>query len=449
VDDKAVRAHFIAGLVALFLGATGGLLYSLQLLGSHPWPGVELLSAGRVRMFHTNMLIFGWLVNGFIGGLNYVVPKLTDRPLASPKLTWLIFGAWQLVVLLTGAGILMGHAQGIEYSETPLFVDPLIILGVVLLSINLLTPILKARSDSYYVSIWYVSAALIWTALNYIMGTYLPQYVVPGTGGAAIVSTFIHNQVGLLVTPLGWGLLYYFVPAALKKPIYSHALSLVGFWSLAFFYPLNSVHHYLYSPIPMFIQYASVVASVCIHVVVYTVAYNFYATLRGRGSELLTNIPLRFFNLWITSYILTCLQCAVQVTLSAQQIIHFTDWVVGHAHLVLFGVFSFWLLGIMAYLWPKMYKRPLPWGWASAAFWLCAAGTLVMWVDLGAAGLVQGFLWRQASVPWIESVKASAPFWMARTLAGVGIFGGIVCMTVALYKTARPSAGRRSAAVEA
>ncbi len=398
---------------------------------------MELLSPGRVRMFHTNMVAYGWLVNAFIGGLCYVVPRLTGHPLASRKLSWTIFWAWQLIVLLTGAGILMGHAQGVEWGETPIFVDPLVVAGVVLLIINVFVPILKAKGEAYYVSIWYFVAALIWTALNYIMGNYLPQFVVPGTGGAAITSAFIHNLVGLLVTPLGWGLLYYFVPAELKKPIYSHALSLIGFWSLAFFYPLNSVHHYLYSPIPMFIQYASVVASVGIHVVVYTVAYNFFATIRGNGVALLSSIPLRFFYIGIVNYILTCLQCAIQVTLTAQQIIHFSDWVVGHAHLVMFGVFGFWILGMMAYLWPRMYRRPLPWALASWAFWLCAFSTVVMWVDLLAAGLVQGFLWRNPEVPWMESVNASQGFWWARILSGLAMLGGVICFALALYRTAR------------
>jgi cytochrome c oxidase cbb3-type subunit 1 len=258
---------------------------------------------------------------------------------------------------------------------------------------------------------------------------------VPGTGGAAISSAFIHNLVGLLVTPIGWGLLYYFVPAEIKQPIYSHALSLIGFWSLAFFYPLNSVHHYLYSPIPMFIQYASIVASVGIHVVVYTVAYNFIMTIRGNGKLLLSSIPLRFFYLGICNYILTCLQCAVHVTLSAQQIIHFSDWVVGHAHLVMFGVFGFWIMGFMAYLWPKMYRRPIPWALASWAFWLCAFGNFIMWVDLLAGGLVQGYLWRQAQVPWMESVIASRPFWLTRTFCGTAIFVGLILFALAIYKT--------------
>ncbi len=449
VDEPLVRAHFIAGFACLLFSVTGGLLYSLQLLGMYPFPGTEMLSPGRVRMFHTNMIAYGWIVNAFIGGLCYVVPKLTDRPLASKALSWTIFVAWQAIVLLTAFGILLGHAQGVEWGETPIFVDPLVILGVVLLGINLLVPILKAKNEPYYVSIWYFVAAIIWTALNYIMGNYLPQYVVPGTGGAAISSAFIHNLVGLLVTPIGWGLLYYFVPAEIKKPIYSHALSLIGFWSLAFFYPLNSVHHYLYSPIPMFIQYASVVASVGIHVVVYTVAYNFVATLRGNGSKLLSSIPLRFFYLGIFNYLLTCMQCAIQVTMSAQQIIHFSDWVVGHAHLVMFGVFGFWILGYMAYLWPKMYGRPLPWKLASWAFWLCGAGNFIMWVDLLAGGLVQGYLWRLPQVPWIESVIASRPFWLTRTFTGIAIYTGLVLFIIAIYRTAHPASNEVSGLAQA
>lgn len=439
IDYPLVRAHFLAGFFCLLFSMTGGLSFSLQLLGMYPFKGLELLSPGRVRMMHTNMIAYGWMVNAFIGGLAYVIPKLTDRPLAARWLSWTIFAAWQVVVLGTVFGILGGYAQGVEWGETPIFIDPLVVLGVVLLSINVLTPVIKARHEAYYVSIWYITAALVWTALNYIMGNYLPQFVVPGTGGAAITSAFIHNLVGLLVTPLGWGLLYYFVPAELKKPIYSHALSLIGFWSLAFFYPLNSVHHYLYSPIPMFVQYASVVASVGIHVVVYTVAYNFIATLRGNGVALFNSIPLRFYYLGIANYLLTCLQCAVQVTLSAQSIIHFSDWVVGHAHLVMFGVFSFWLFGMMGYLWPKMYKRPLPWAPASWAFWLCAISNFFMWGDLLVAGLVQGFLWRNPQVPWMESVEASKVFWWARTLSGVAMLGGVLCFAWAIYRTAYPA----------
>ncbi|MEK7764593.1 MAG: cbb3-type cytochrome c oxidase subunit I [bacterium] len=437
VDEKLVRWHFLAGFAWLAVSVLAGLAFSLQFLGLYPAPGTEWLSPGRVRMVHTNLVAYGWIVNAFVGGMCYVVPKLTDFPLFSRRLSWFIFWAWQAIITLTLGGLLGGYAQGVEWTETPLFVDPLIVLGVVLLIVNLGAPILRAREKPYYVSIWYFVAALIWTALNYLMGNYLPQYVVPGTGGAAITSAFIHNLVGLLVTPVGWGLLYYFAVAELRVPIYSHALSLVGFWSLAFFYPLNTVHHYLYSPIPMFVQYAAIVASVGIHVVVYTVAYNFFATLRGHGARLLDSLPTRWFFLGIVNYLFTCIQCAVQVTLTAQQIIHFSDWVVGHAHLVMFGVFGFWILGFMAYLWPKMYRRPMPWGLHSAAWWLCAIGNIVMWVDLLAAGLVQGFLWRLPEVSWMQSVTASHPFWLVRTITGVGIGAGLICFILAILATAR------------
>ena len=439
VDEKLVRWHFLAGFAWLAVSVLAGLAFSLQLLRAYPFPGVELLSPGRVRMVHTNLIAYGWIVNAFVGGMCYVVPKLTDFPLFSRRLSWIIFWVWQAIMAATLGGLLGGKAQGIEWTETPLFVDPFIVLGVVLLIVNLGAPILRAREKPYYVSIWYFVAALIWTALNYLMGNYLPQYIVPGTGGAAITSAFIHNLVGLLVTPIGWGLLYYFAVAELKVPIYSHALSLVGFWSLAFFYPLNTVHHYLYSPIPMFVQYAAIVASVGIHVVVYTVAYNFFATLRGHGARLLDSLPTRWFFLGIVNYLFTCIQCAVQVTLTAQQIIHFSDWVVGHAHLVMFGVFGFWILGFMAYLWPKMYRRPMPWGLHSAAWWLCAIGNIVMWVDLLAAGLVQGFLWRNLA-PWEESIIASMPFWHVRTVAGTMIAAGQLLQAYNMLLTARSPA---------
>ena len=123
-------------------------------------------------------------------------------------------------------------------------------------------------STGLYVSLWYFLAAFAWTGLVYFMGNYLPQFWVPGTAGAAITGLFIHDLVGLFVTPIGWGLMYFFVPLLLRKPIWSHALSLIGFWGLAFFYPMQGVHHFLFSPIPMYAQYGAVVATIAVEIVV-------------------------------------------------------------------------------------------------------------------------------------------------------------------------------------
>ena len=440
VNRPLIKAHIVAGFVFLFTSVFAGLLYALQLSRFYPFPGVELLSPGRVRMIHTNDIAYGFLFNCFIACLLWIVPRLTGQRVLSVKLSWLIFWAWQAIVTATSLGILTGHAQAIEWGETPIFVDPFVLLGGALLIANVGTPILKVRKRPLYVTLWYFSAMLVWLPLTYAMGNYIPQFFVPGAGGAAVTGLFIHDLVGLTVTPLGWGMMYYFVPVILKKPVWSHTLSLVGFWGLAFFYPLNGVHHFFYSPIPMYAQYGAVMSTVAVEIVVFTVIVNFFMTLRGRGNFLKDNIVIRWFYTGMIFYFITCLQCAFQTTLTFQRLIHFSDWVVGHAHLVMMGVFGFWIIGATTYLWPRLVGRA--W-WSNRlnniAYWLCALGTLVMFLDLLVAGVAQGYLWQNLA-PWERSLTASYPFWHLRTIAGIGIITGFMLIAYNLWMTAR--AGR-------
>lgn len=436
VDRRLVAWYFVAALVYLGVSLLGGLLMALQLVQANPLQGIELLSPGRWRMIHTNAVAYGFLANSFLGALHWAVPRLTLRPVLSQRLSWLIFAAWQAVVLATAGGILLGHAQGLEWGETPTWIDPAALAGLLLVAVNFLAPITAARGP-LYVSLWYFMAAFVWTLLTYAMGNFLPEYFVPGTSGGAIAGLFIHDLVGLFVTPLGWGLMYYFVPIMLKKPIWSHGLSLVGFWGLAFFYPLNGIHHFLYTPIPMFLQYGAVIATVAVELVVATVLVNFFGTVWGAGRIAVTHLPLRWFYTGMVLYFITCLQCALQVTLTFQAVIHFTDWVVGHAHLVMFGVFSMWIFGIMTYLFPRLLNRP----WYSNKlaewhFWASAVGIVVMFVDLGLAGMFQGYYWA-ALLPWETSVDGSYPFWMVRLLAGLLIIVGQACFVVNLVATWR------------
>lgn len=446
VDKSAAKAHFIAAFSYFFVALVAGLFYALQLSRLYPFPGVELLSPGRVRMLHTNAVAYGFLLNAFMASLHWVVPRLTGFPMASRKLSWVIFWAWQLVVLGTALGIMGGYAQAIEWGETPIFIDPLAVLGVALLVINVATPIIRARHKSLYVSLWYIAGMLVWTPLVYIMGNYIPQFFVPGAGGAAVTGLYIHDLVGLSVTPLGLALMYYFVPVLLQKPVWSHNLSLLGFWGLAFFYPLQGVHHYLWSPIPMYVQYGAVMSTIAMEIVVFTVIINFFMTLRGKGDLLRTSLPVRWFFVGLIGYFTTCLQCAFQVTLTFQKVIHFTDWVVGHAHLVMFGVFGFWLIGITVYLWPKLVGRP--W-WSDALnswnFWLSTIGLIIMFIDLLAAGVMQGYLWRSL-VPWEQSLIASMPFWHVRSFAGTMIVVGQMLQAYNMWMTARSDAPVGSAA---
>ena len=290
VIEKLVRWYFLASLTYLALALLAGLLMALQLVNHNPLRGIELLSPGRWRMVHTNAIAYGFIANAFLGILHWVVPRLTLRPVFDARLSWFIFGAWQVVVTSTAVGILLGQAQGVEWGETPVWIDPLALAGLLLVVLNFMVPIFQ-RPGPLYVSLWYFLAALVWTPLTYAMGNFIPQYFVGGTGGGAIGGLFIHDLVGLFVTPIGWGMMYYFVPIILKKPIWSHGLSLVGFWGLAFFYPLTGIHHFLYTPIPMFLQYGAVISTIAVEMVVTTVIINFIATMWGRTEDTLPTCP--------------------------------------------------------------------------------------------------------------------------------------------------------------
>jgi cytochrome c oxidase cbb3-type subunit 1 len=435
VSYPLVKLHLAIAVFYLLVVVLAGMSFALQFLNMYPFPGVELLSPGRVRMAHTQGVAYGWLANAFFGLIHYVIPKLTGYRVYSEKFGYVLFGVYNALVLATEALILAGHAQAIEWAETPQILDPFIALGVIGLVFNFLYPVWKARGQSYYVTVWYVTAALVWTPLVYVMGNFLPQYWLPGAGGAAITSMYIHDLVGLFVTPVGVGLSYYLLPILLRKPIYSHALSLTGFWGLAFFYPMNSVHHYLFSPIPMWAQYASIVASVGIHVVVYTVIFNFFATVQGDWRCLVNSIPVRWIAAGALCYLLTCIQCAIQVTMTAQEIIHFTDWVPGHAHLVLYGTFSFWVFAWVYYLWPRLWKTKLySESLAEWHFWLAFVGVFVMWLDLLGAGVMQGYMWKQL-VPFVDVLQATKPFWWVRMLSGIPILVSTFLFAINVYMT--------------
>ena len=458
VEERLVRWYFYASLTCLLISMLGGLLMAFQLMLANPLNGIELFSPGRWRMIHTNAVAYGFLANAFLGALHWAVPRLTMHQVASRALSYFIFVAWQVIVLSTAGGILLGPtfqdqpwvmnlakslhwpvglgAQGVEWGETPFWIDPVALLGLLLVALNFMVPIAKVKGP-LYVSLWYFMAMFIWTPLTVAMGNLLPEYVVAGTSAGAIGGLFIHDLVGLFVTPLGWGLMYYFVPILLKKPVWSHGLSLVGFWGLAFFYPLQGIHHFLYTPIPMFLQYSAVIATIAVELVVMTVIVNFHATLSGRESALINNLPIRWFFTGMAFYITTCFQCALQVTLTFQKLIHFTDWVVGHAHLVMFGVFSLWLFGVMTYLFPRLYRRP----WYSHAlcewhYWLSTIGVFTMFLDLMIAGVFQGYVWASLQ-PWDDSVNVSQGFWQVRAVAGLAMFGGLLCFIYNLRMTAR------------
>jgi cytochrome c oxidase cbb3-type subunit 1 len=185
----------------------------------------------------------------------------------------------------------------------------------------------------------------------------------------------------------------------------------------------------------MFLQYGAVISTIAVEFVVATVVINFFGTIWGEGRQLVSNLPIRWFYTGMVYYFITCFQCALQVTLTFQKLIHFTDWVVGHAHLVMFGVFSMWIFGVMTYLIPRILGRP----WYSRKllewhFWLSAAGVFVMFLDLGLAGVFQGYFWAGLQ-PWNDMLAGSQPFWITRVFAGLAMFVGFLCFVYNIVLT--------------
>src|SRR6266576_227821 len=438
IEYDLVRAHVFASLVTLVISVLFGIAVATkfsfpEFLGGHGW-----LTWGRLRYNHTQGIFFGWLGNAFLAFFYYVVPRLANRPVLSRKLGWFLFFIWNLAVVLPGwVLVAAGFSQPLEWAEFPLVVDAFVILAFVLMVFEFVLPFLKARLSDLYVSAWYIIGGIIFTMLAYPVGNLVPE-LVPGARGAAFSGLWIHDAVGLFVTPFAAAIAYYVIPATTRRAIFSHFLSMVGFWLLFFTYPLNGTHHYVYSAIPMAAQKGAIVASVYLGIAVILVVTNWLLSLRGSSGTVSKDVPLRFVWFGVVSYLVVSLQGSIQALMPVNRFIHFTDWVIGHSHLAMIGFASFIALGGIAHLWQRIpgtryNERAMNW-----SFWLLAAGLTLMVADLTIAGLVEAQVW-QSSAPWIDSVRAVGSYWLVRTLSGLPILAGFVLFWMSLVTGPRLS----------
>ena len=426
VDTWLVYAHSIAALVCVLFAILCGIAISLQfflpdVLG--PW---HSMAWGRMRYAHTQGIMLGWLGNAFLAFLYHTVPVLTGRRVYSPTLGRWIFGLWNFVVMLPGwLLVLSGVSQPIEWAEFPVVIDVFVILALVLAAVQFLPPFFKNGLEDLYVSSWYIIGALVFTLLAYPMGNIIPD-LVPGAKSAAFTGLWIHDAVGLFVTPLALSILYFVIPAVTGRPIYSHFLSMLGFWGLFFLYPLNGTHHYVFSVIPMAAQLGAITASALLGVIVIVVVTNLLMSLRG-SNMLKKDIGLRFVLVATIFYLIVSVQGALQAQMSLNQVVHFTDWVIGHSHLAMLGFATFAGIGGIIHSWQR-----IPWARYNAgallwSFWLLVIGISIMVIDLTIAGLVQAQLWQNGS-PWYESVQQSRPYWMIRSLSAIPIVAGFILL---------------------
>ena len=430
VEVSLVTAHGFAALVTLLASLTFGIVAAIELLLPDLFGGVSWLSWGRIRYAHTQGVILGWLGNVFFAFLYHAVPILSGRRVTSAALGRWLFAIWNFAVMVPGwILVLAGVSQPLEWAEFPLVIDAFVVAGLALAAIQFLPPFFRKGVESLYVLSWYIIGGLVFTLLAYPMGNFLPE-MVPGARGAALSGLWIHDAIGLFVTPLALAIIYYVIPAASGRPIYSHFLSMLGFWLLFFVYPLNGTHHYVYSVIPMEAQISAIAASTILGVDVVLVVANLLLSMRGSG-VIPADIGLRFVATGTVFYLIVSIQGAAQAQMAVNQTVHFTDWVVGHSHLAMLGFATFAGAGGLVHVWerlPRVRFNPRACVWS---YWLLVAGVTMMVVDLTVAGLVEAQMW-QSGAPWIESVRAARVYWVIRAHSAVPIASGFIALLIGL-----------------
>lgn len=429
VDTLLLRAHAYAAFVALLIAVTFGIVISLQFI--FPTFAADWLPGwGRMRYAHTQGIMLGWLGNAFIAFMYHAVPVLSGRPVTSRTLGLWLFGVWNFAVMIPGwILVLSGFSQPLEWAEFPMVVDVFVIVALALAAFQFLPPFVRRGVTDLYVSSWYLIGGLVFTLLSYPMGNIVPEFV-PGAAGAAFSGLWIHDAVGLFVTPMALAILYYVIPATTGKPIFSHFLSMLGFWGLFFLYPLNGTHHYIFSVIPMEAQMTAILASFMLGVVVIIVVSNLMLSQRGAGL-IPKDIGLRFVSMSVVFYLIVSVQGSLQANMSLNQAVHFTDFVIGHSHLAMLGFATFAAIGGILHAWQRMPQARYNAQAFEWAYWLLVVGISVMVIDLTLAGIVQGQLWQDGS-PWIESVQASRPYWIVRSYSAIPVAAGFILLLVGM-----------------
>jgi cytochrome c oxidase cbb3-type subunit 1 len=436
VNFPLVRLWLYWGMFWLLLTPTFGVMIS-ALFSFPDYLGTsQYLTFGRLRPMHVNGVIFGAFSTIFFGLCYYLVPRLTGvRMYAEGAGFWLAW-AWNITVAAGLLSLPLGWNQGLEAGEMPLFADIGVFIVVAAATWQFIATIARRTEPQLYVALWYLIAALVWTTLNLILGSFILPYTISGINSAAFHGLFIHYIVGLWITPAGYVIIYYFLPVSARNPLFSHKLSLVGFWSLALFYPFVGIHHYLYSPIADWAETLSIISSMLLIIPVWTVLVNFFGTMNGKWSTFGTNLPAKFLIMGSLMYLIGCFQGSTEALRMIQQPTHFTDFVISHSHLTVFGTFVVWAVGGLVYTWPRLFQTEL-WSFKMGnwSFWLITVGISVMGLVLTAGGLQQGYMWMDGA-EWINSLVPVSPYWFLRTLAGLSMDIGMSLLVINLMMTA-------------
>jgi len=447
IDVDLIRGWLACGLGWLLLFATLGGFVSTKLtyptfLGDAAW-----FTYGRLRPIHVNGVIWGAFSTLFIGLCHYIVPRLIGVRVWSERWGPALLWVWNLNLASAVVLLALGWNRGWEMGELPL-VNVLVALAVIgLLTVQLLIKIKRRRDQPLPVSLCYLLVAFVWTPVTLVLLMLGPTHIA-GLDNAAWHGLFVHYLVGLWMTPAGYALIYYFLPASVKSPIYSHRLARLGFWSLALLYPFVRLNHYPGSPLAGRVEttaiYSSIeiVAAIALVVPAWTVLHNVVGTMSGRWHQLSQSLPARFLIVGSLMHLVGTVQGTLGAFRSVQQATHFTDFAVAHSHLTIFGTFVMWAVAGTIYVWSRLAHDAALWSLrvANWSFWLVTLGISAMALVLTAQGLQQGSM-LMAGAEWVRSVDAIRPYWWVRTFTGFAINFGLSLLVYTLMKTslARPA----------
>src|SRR5712664_1234148 len=435
VDRDIVLKFMSAAAFWLVFAPSIGVILAIKFnfydfLGNISW-----LTWGRLRPVHIMGVVFGAFSTGIFGLTYYIVPKLCGVRMYKENWSRSILWLWNIFLAVGIVSLMMGYNSGIEAGEFPLWVSIPVEIALAMVTILVMGTIKQRKEPRIYVSLWYLSAAYVWTVFNYAFGHFILPYSMPGVNNAAMHGLYIHYVVGLWITPAGLAVAYYFLPLAAKRPLYSHKLSLVGFWALAFFYPFVGTHHYIYSPIPYWTQTIAIVASMMLIIPVWTVIQNFYGTFVTNWRRFQESYTAKFLVVGALYYFFGCFQGSTEALREVQRLTHFTDFVIGHSHLTVFGTFILWATAGMYWVTARLAARELySKSLAQWHYWLTVCGFSVMAGVLTIQGLMQGTM-LQVGADFVDSMVAMKPYWFTRTLAGLTMDIGAALGMWNLYKT--------------
>ncbi len=391
------KAYCLTAAFWFAVATSVGILAAGYLIAPDFMSNISFLEFGRIRPIHVNLVLFGFVTPGLLAAAHYFVPRLMRTQLYSQKLGLVTAVLWNLAVAAGVLGLSLGHTKAREYAEFIWPVSVLIVIGFGLISHNLIMTVRQRREPILYVSVWYVCAAVVMTGITYFIGNVVWE---PKTGALMGISDAIllwfygHNIFGLLLTPLSLAVAYYVIPKVTRSPLYSHTLSLVGFWGLLVVYTHIGTHHLLQVPVPTWLKVIAIVDSIAMVIPVMVFLINIWYTARGKLGEIHADIAGKFIFTGTVMYFFVSIQGSMMALPIVQRVTHFNNWVVGHAHIGVLGFAGMIALGGIYYILPRITEKPLYSRFlADLQYWLVLIGVVGFAIVLTIVGLIQGNAW--------------------------------------------------------